>query len=734
MKRIILPLFLLLFSAVAAMAGDDVRNASALTRRLLPRQASSFVFEKINEEQDLFTLRSEGNKVVIGGNNANSMAVGLNYYLKYFCLTTISWYKDDPVEMPEVLPKVAGTLRIKARMPMRFFLNYCTYGYTMPWWKWADWEHFIDWMALNGVNLPLSITGTESIWYRVWRKYGLSDEEIRSYFTGPAFLGWHRMCNIDAWHGPLPKAWLDGQEALQKKIVRRERELNMRPVLPAFAGHIPAALLKQRPNLMATKVDDNHHGWGDFKNPELYGCTFLNSMDPLFAQIQKDFLQEQARQFGTDHIYGLDPFNEVDPPTLNADSIGMIFKHIYQSLEAADKQAVWLQMAWTYYYKKYWNDERQRALYHGAPQGRMILLDYFCENKELWKRNQAFFGQDYMWNYLGNFGGRHRLVAPTERIFNRIDTVCRSGGSNFKGVGATLEAFDPNQFAYELTLEKAWDLPLTLPEWRDRLADRHVGTVSTAAREAYADYFKVLDVNFAPYIRTFIESRPSMRNQLPKYGATEKTVEPTFFDLVKLWRKMTALNADRDAYRLDLVNIGRQALADLFCTLWMKYKLAYELHDLAQMQQLADEMTGLLGDYDELLGCHPTFSMRPWIDSARGWGGTAEEKDYYERDARTIITTWNNNLSSINDYSERAWAGLVSCFYLPRWQMFLKATLKAVEEGREFDEDAYARECFAWEEKFANGEGRISYPAPQDPVDVSRRLIGKYFSNSLIYK
>ena len=32
------------------------------------------------------------------------MAVGLNYYLNHYCLTSVSWYVNDTVEMPEVLP------------------------------------------------------------------------------------------------------------------------------------------------------------------------------------------------------------------------------------------------------------------------------------------------------------------------------------------------------------------------------------------------------------------------------------------------------------------------------------------------------------------------------------------------------------------------------------------------------------------------------------------------------
>ena len=93
------------------------------------------------------------------------MAMGLNHYLRYYCLTTISWYADIPVEMPETLPAVEKPIQIEAKVDRRFFLNYCTYGYTMPFWQWKDWERLIDWMALNGINMPLAITGQEAVWY-----------------------------------------------------------------------------------------------------------------------------------------------------------------------------------------------------------------------------------------------------------------------------------------------------------------------------------------------------------------------------------------------------------------------------------------------------------------------------------------------------------------------------------------------------------------------------------------
>lgn len=36
------------------------------------------------------------------------------------------------------------------------------------WWDWERWEKEIDWMALQGINLPLAFTGQETIWQKVF--------------------------------------------------------------------------------------------------------------------------------------------------------------------------------------------------------------------------------------------------------------------------------------------------------------------------------------------------------------------------------------------------------------------------------------------------------------------------------------------------------------------------------------------------------------------------------------
>jgi alpha-N-acetylglucosaminidase len=242
-----------LCQAYAASATEVDSAVRQLIERLAPGHAGDFVLEGIAAPagENAFEVEARGGKIVLRGDSPLSQAVAFNWYLKHDALVDVSWYADDAVKLPNKLPLPAQKIRRTTTLQDRFFLNYCTFGYTLPFWRWRDWERCIDWMALNGINLPLAQTGNEYIWQKVWSDYGLSDKETREFFTGPAYLPWHRMVNIDKWNGPLPQSFIDGQHDLQQRILARERELGMKPVLCAFAGHVPAALKTKQPAMSA---------------------------------------------------------------------------------------------------------------------------------------------------------------------------------------------------------------------------------------------------------------------------------------------------------------------------------------------------------------------------------------------------------------------------------------------------------------------------------------------------
>ena len=707
---------LLMALEVSATTNDDVQQAEALTARLAAPLTAKVEFRKIDPDggKDVFTLESQGGKVIIGGNNAGSMAVGLNRYLNRYCKVTVSWYADVPVKLPKTLPDVPSPERVTARVPQRFFLNYCTWGYTMPFWDWKRWERFIDWMALNGVNLPLAITGQEAVWYNVWTSLGMTGRQVREYFTGPTYLPWHRMANIDGWCGPLPKEWLDGQQALQQRIVERERALNMRPVLPAFAGHVPGKLRDLFPDADIQALG----AWAGFD--EKYRTYFLNSEDPLYARIQRMFLEEQTRLFGTDHIYGIDPFNEVDPPSFEPEYLNKVSQHIYESLTAVDPDAEWLQMAWFLYYQREdYTRERTRAMLTGVPQGKMTMLDYYCEYKEMWREHDGFYGQPFIWCYLGNFGGNTNVQGRVKEAGERIERALQQCGDNLVGIGSTLEGLDVQQFPYEYILEKAWNFGKSDEQVINELADRHAGSECQPVREAWKLlYDSVLDITPGNFAAPLPCSYPTL-------GKEGRTVKYNPRDLLAVWDLL--LQQDKvttDAMTIDLIWIGRQLLGDLFLVEKQKFDEAFKQRDKSVFYAQSDLLFELLSDLDNINSHHPHATLEQWLQEARDLGETPRVKDYYEMNARRLITNWGG---SLNDYACRNWNGLMWDYYAKRWETYIRILTVGIISGQEPDIAQIRSTIDKFQEKWVTStEEVVSSASDEDVLTHCRRLRDKY--------
>ncbi len=716
--------FILLLSIRLVAFSNDVDAAKMLAKRIVPAFADRIVFSTSSPSsgKDEFELKWENNKLVISGNDANSMAVGLNYYLKYFCYTSVSWYSSDKIVLPAKMPVVTEPVHHDARCESRFMLNYCTFGYTMPWWTWKDWERFIDWMALNGVNMPLAITGQEYVWYEVWRKFGLTDEQIRSYFTGPAYLPWHRMANIDHWEGPLPMSWIIGQVALQKKIVKRERELNMKPILPAFAGHVPEVLKAKYPNAKITSLGE----WSGFAKQ--YYSYFLDPFDSLFVPIQKAFLEEQTKLFGTDNIYGTDPFNEVTPPSWEPDYLASVAKTIYTSMTTVDPNAQWLQMTWIFYYnRKNWTDERIKAYLRAVPQDKLILLDYYCDNTEVWKTTESFYGQPYLWCYLGNFGGNTMMSGDLKEVEARMENTFQNGGSNMWGLGSTLEGFGINPIAYEYVLEKAWsDGKVDVDQWVDNWAKRRYGSANENAEKAWNILLNTCYAEAAGLGRaTLTNSRPVLKEF--QSWTTNPAIKYDNSDLLKAWNFMNQVSGPTtDVYRYDLVNVARQVLGNFFKNVRDEFTDAYEKKDLQQLTKKGNEMIALMNDMDTLLGTNKNSLVGNWIASAMALGTTPAEKKYYEQDAKKIVTVWGEKGGHLVDYANRAWAGLTKTYYGERWKMFINEIIGDVKSNKPFDDKKFTEQVENFEEKWAEGNKKFASEPQGNTLAISKMLYKKY--------
>jgi len=675
---------------LAGCAADkDVREARALAERVLDGNGVKFLeFRKEPADTDFYRIESDGGKTVITGNNANSMAAGLGYYLRNYCNISIGWMDKGKAGLEAPLPKVEEAVESSALVPNRFFLNYCTFGYTLPWWKWADWERLIDWMALNGVNLPLAITGQESVWYEVWREMGLSDNQIRGFFSGPAHLPWHRMINIDGWQGPLPHSWLAGQKELQKKILSRERALNMRPVLPAFSGHVPPALREVYPDADIMQIEP----WAGFSKEYTPYC--LNPTDSLFPVIQKKFIEKQKKIYGTDHIYGIDLFNEIQPRSWDNEWLAQAGSGVYASLEAADPEAVWLQMTWLFWYQgRDWTQDRIKAYITSYPASRQLLLDYFCESSEIWKRTDSYFGVPFIWCYLGNFGGNTTLTGNIPDVDRRINEAFANAGPSMQGIGCTLEALDCNPYVFEYVLGKAWEHSANPESYARLLADCRTGKPDENAREAWK--ILVEDV----YGKTVPSGFSCTVHEKPSLGMNMTWLHPRYDDaaLERALELLRKAGGSGEAYEFDLANLERQVLANKSAMIYEDFMEAYNGSDIDGMKDSAGEFLSLIDKMEEAVSGQPYFSLDKWIADARSWADTPEEADYYEENARCILSTWGDFRSGLTDYACRSFSGMLSTYYKPRWEKFFSEVISSAESGKPFDNESFQSWCCSFE-------------------------------------
>ncbi|KFM79407.1 Alpha-N-acetylglucosaminidase, partial [Stegodyphus mimosarum] len=463
----------------AHISSEVEENAvKQLLTRLIPDRAEQFIIKVNNhlDDIDYFQIESGDDKVIITGTRGYAASAGVYHYLKYFCGCHIAW-SGSQLNLPKVLPKPAKPLKIKFNDKYRYYQNVCTSSYSYVWWAWERWEQEIDWMALNGINLALAFTAQEAIFAKVFKELNFTDHDINVFFTGPAFLAWNRMGNIQAWVGPLTENWHELQIKLQHRILKRMRDFGMTPVLPAFSGRVVPAFKRVFPNASTTYLNKT---WGHFQPPYTF-VTFLEPTDPLFMKIGVKFLNTYIKEFGTNHIYNVDLFNEMPPPSNDTVYLQSCAKSAFKTLVAADPKAIWMIQGWMFYSDpQIWKPSQVKAFLLAVPLGKMIVLDLQSELYPQYQNLESYYGQPFIWCMLHNYGGVTGLYGSLENVNKGPFEGRTFKGSTMIGTGITPEGIETNDIVYELMNEMAWRKhPVDLENWLNNYSLRRYGNHSS---------------------------------------------------------------------------------------------------------------------------------------------------------------------------------------------------------------------------------------------------------------
>ena len=656
----------LLTGMTATFARQTVDTAAArhVLVRTIGHQARQFHFVVLGDSgrDDIFEVRAAHGRVTIGGTSTIALTRGAYHYLRHACNTMVSWSGARlvlPARLPDFRPE-----RVASPWHFRQYYNVCTFGYTTVWWDWKRWERELDWMALHGINMPLAMVGQEAIWQRVWNGLGISNDELSAYFTGPAFLPWHRMGNVNKHGGPLPQSWIDGQRKLQAMILTRMRELGMTPIVPAFSGFVPPALARTYPDAPITRMSN----WANF--PDDHRAALLSPRSALFVEIGQRFIEEYRKEFGPQRYYLADTFNEMEVPVSTDrryDELATFGEAVFNSIRAGDPGGIWVMQGWMFYNdQRFWDTTSTKALLSRVPDERMLILDLANEYFHGWQKHRAFFGKQWIYSVIHNFGGNNPLNGNLP-LFARdpFEALKSPAQGKLVGLGFAPEGIENNEVVYELLTDAGWQpSAINLDQWIEEYARSRYGSCPDQMKQAWRNLLvSIYDTTFAN-IKHGFQHRPS--------GKVQSDVPASAMFLQGLNQFLSCRQRMRSSplYLQDAVELLAQRVGQVIdSTLAAALSAHGEKRD-ALRDTLISQAFELFRCMDRLVSSRIDRRVGTWIAAARRWGATREEADRYEQNARLQITTWGG--PELFDYASKVWGGLIGGYYASRWKVYLE--------------------------------------------------------------
>ncbi len=665
----------------------------------------------LNSKQEVFVIGGEDGKVLVKGSTLSAITTGLGWYLNHIAKINIAWNSlnektvsgESYADLSNIPVPTAEEMHT-SDAKYRYYLNTCTFGYSMTSWTWKRWQQEIDWMALHGINMPLQLVGMEEVWRKFLtmeqggkRKYGYTDAEAKAFVAGPAFIAWWAMNNLEGWGGTgtgsksgynnlagaggvQDDAWYARQKSLAKQITDRQRELGMQPVLPGWSGMVPTNFASK--SGYATR--GNGGNWaGDFVRPFLLN---VNIGADKYAAIAADYYACLKDVMGESQYYSMDPFHEGGGAGTMED-----YKALYNAMETAKEGSQWVIQQWQ------WSATQAYSL-TAVPQGRLIVLDLFSDGAPAFDKYTGYAPQDAVFCAIPNFGGRSGLMGRLNNVTDNYFAY-KAKYASIKGIGTAPEAIEQTPVTYDLIYQLPWmgEKP-NVDDWIKNYATARYGVENSVVQEAW-ELLRQGPLNYgADAIQGPVEdvwaARPNLDAKPSSFwgktlnhagGTYTKARRQMLIDATyKLLSQENEIGDDavfQSNYSYDLVEFGGAVMADYAYDLLLGIKAAKNaagdnFANDATYKARRDAFLALIEDVDKFKGTNLNFRLGKWTQEARDAAkevtdATSATPDWYEyNNARTILTTWSSPGTNLNDYSYRSWQGLMKDFYLPRWKYY----------------------------------------------------------------
>ena len=646
------------------------------------RDNFEFVMRKSKDGKDIFSVENANGKIRISGNNGISMASGFNYYLHHYAKVDYNPLFASNLAVPATLPKVGNKIVKYTEYDYRYALNFCTYSYTMAFWGWDEYQEFLDWCAMNGVNLVLDIVGQEEVLRQTLLQYNYTTEEVKEYISGPAYYAWFYMQNLYSAGGPLPDSWFTQRAELGRMIHDRMQVYGIDPVIQGFGGQVPVDFQEKNPDSLAASSG----GWPGYDRPFMIK-TYLSEKEieagkkDYFQMVGDTFYEVQRNVFGdVSNFYAVDPFHEggTIPQGLNIVDIN---RTVQEKMIENDEDAIWVMQQWQWGI----NDEKLSGL---ANKNQAIVLDL---QSDLRSQKSPMENQQvpWIWNMLHNFGGRMGMDGVPEVIATEIPKAYKNN-NYMRGIGITPEALENSPIVYDLLFDMTWEQdPINVRKWTENYVERRYGGIDEDIMKAWNilldTAYKYNGSYYQGASESVINAKPTAGkiNAASSWGHSDINYDKKKFEeAAQIFVDKYDTYKDSEAFQYDFVDVMRQVLANAAQEYQPLMGAAYREKDLALFKKMSTQFLDIVKAQEKLLSTSDGFLLGTWIEDSRTMLEDMDDwsKDLFEYNARSLVTIWGlEKNGSLNDYSNRQWAGLTGDYYYNRWNRWIENAIAEME-------------------------------------------------------
>jgi len=541
------------------------------------------------------------------------------------------------------LPEV--NIREEPRFRIRQNLQGCAFGYSTPYWGWAEWKAEIDWTVkhkFNAVMLPWP-----SLEYEVWRQLGVE--------LSP------------------PSEHDRGRRDLIRRVASYARRLGVRCILPGFGGGVPPQFVAQHPEARLVDVK-----WG-----ESAAVPHLFPSDPWFRRVGEAFVREEAAVYGTDHLYNIDPYAETRPGA-NAEEQAAIkpafAENVVAYLKAADPQAIWYASGWAFLDEGFWPKEAVSAFLSRIPADSFYVNDIWGEANPVYQRLSYFDRHDWGFSVLHSFGGDDHLHGDVHALVERVQEVAADPRAD-RCVAFYInpEIIHYNVLYFELAARLGW-----APQDVDvgRFPNEYVGLrygrdAPSSAREAVRALAAGV-YGRSPGHEPAWQHRPAAGALQPADLWVHENLADDLRRAAELLLRDRARMLSNPLYGRDCVDVVRQYAAEVFNRLHGRAIAAFAAGNRGDLLSYTQQAERVMALVEGLLATRPEYRVQTILQTALTAPGATPA---LERGIKDDMLTFAKSLSWLIDYQSKDMQELLAGYYGPRVRAFYQELRSRAERG-----------------------------------------------------